>query len=248
MADNTLLKTVAIILAAGIVITGIIAALNYPSSDESRSVSVSGEATRIVSPDEVEIRFSIVTEEDTAELAGSENARIAEAVVAAIEGYGKVETQNYNVNPVRDYGYVVIDDTRERDLKIQFYRASNTVLLTTTNVENVGSAIDDALGAGANDVSGLYFQLSDELRSDIRTELLSEAGANAKEKAEAMAKGLGLSVGSVKTVSEGNVYFPSPRYFAMDAVMEDAGYGAKTPIQASDIEVTASLSVSYEIR
>lgn len=241
MSQTTLLQTVALILAAGVIITGIIAALDTSdSSEDLRTINVQGQSLRVVQPNEAEIRFSVTTEDESADAASAENAETMQAVIAALEEYGEVQTEGYRVDPVRDYGYF----GEQRDLTIQFYRATNTVRLTSTDLESVGDAIDSALEAGANDVSGLNFELSEDAQNELRRELLSEAGENAKQKAESIASGLGLSVGKVQSVSEGSVYFPSNYRYA-SALMEDA---ASTPIQAEDLEVRASISVTYIIK
>jgi uncharacterized protein len=239
---NTLLNTVAIIFATGLVLAGVLAVLDTPRDDQLRTVSVQGEALRTVTADEAEIRFSVVTEASTAEEAARLNAQRMSAVVENLRGFGEVETQGYSIQPVYDYW-----NTRdERDLRIQFYRAQNTVVLKMTDFERVGDAIDSATQNGANSVSSLNFQLSDAARDRLRTELLAEAGQNAKARANSIAQGLDLRLGAVHTVSEGQVYFPGPMYAR--AEMMDAAGSAPTPIEPGSVDVRASVSVTYRLR
>ena len=71
--------------------------------------------------------------------------------------------------------------------------------------------------------------------------------AAAKKNAEAMAKASGKSVGEVISVTSSNVMVPQPR------MMYDLGMKAMTaaqavPIEAGQLEVSADVTVMYELK
>jgi uncharacterized protein YggE len=73
--------------------------------------------------------------------------------------------------------------------------------------------------------------------------------AQAKAKAETLAKGAGVSLAGVASISETSAPIPYPMYYARDA----AGVAAPdksvpTPVEAGTNEVTVTVAVSFLIR
>ena len=239
--ENNLLHTLVIILAAGVILLGVIAALDTGSSESEKTLTVSGEATRTVAPDEAIISFSVITEHEDANTAREDNARRAEAVVESLRGYGDVETASFRVTPVYEPFR-----SEERDPRIQLYRVTNTVTVTMTELERVGEAIDAGTRAGANQVQNVRFGLTDETRDSIRTELLADAASNARMKADSLASGLDVRIVGVDSVSEGSVYFPGPYMARTESAAMDSA-APTTPIEPQELDVSASVSVSFAI-
>ena len=76
------------------------------------------------------------------------------------------------------------------------------------NLERVGAVIDAALGAGANQLDGVYFGLENDL--ETRTDALRAAITEARRKAQAMADALGVQLEAVLSVNEGSVIIQQP--------------------------------------
>ena len=113
----------------------------------------------------------------------------------------------------------------------------------TGNLEKVGDVIDEALGAGANNISGLQFRLKDE--SAVAAEALREAVKKAKAKADAIATALGVGIVRVMKVEEGGpVIVP---VMERSLAMSDAAR-AETPVEAGTIEVQATVTLTVEIQ
>ncbi len=241
---NMLIAAAVLVLATGIVAAGLVALLQPNTGTTTPTVTVQGQAQRDVMPDQAKLSFSVVTEANTSEAAAQQNAQRMSAVVAALKGYGTVETQQYTVYPVYDYGTLPAGSSR--DLHIQFYRATNTVQLTMTNTSTVGDAIDAGVNAGANSVPQVSYDLTDALRKQVQTQLLTEAGQHAKTQAQAVADGLGVSLGKVKSVSESNVNFPGPIMYAREASTTGSS-APSTPAEPSKVTVSATVSVTYAI-
>jgi hypothetical protein len=113
--------------------------------------------------------------------------------------------------------------------------------------------IDDGLlQAGVNDISSIYFSLSDEKSEAIKSDLLKQAVTNAKSKADIAASALGLNVIGVKSINIESIngFPPSPPEPLM--AQESAGAAAATgqpptPIIAGEQEVTSSVDVVFFI-
>ncbi|MBT4540000.1 SIMPL domain-containing protein [Candidatus Woesearchaeota archaeon] len=209
-------------------------------------ISVSGDAETEVMPDEVVIRLSVVTEGKEAESVQNENANKMNAVMEALKKVGikedEIETTGYNLYPWKEYDY---------NLRKQIdkgYRLSQTITLTTSDVDKTGEYLSVAVKNGINQVDNVNFQLSDELENQVKDALVAEATTNAKEKAKTLAENLEIKVGKAISVSETN--YNVPRYYAGGfdetaemAVMSDS----VSKLNAENVEVTLRINVDFAI-
>jgi uncharacterized protein YggE len=195
------------------------------------TVTVSGVGTIDAVPNEAQLSFGVETRGPTAKAALSANGEAMRKVIEALRAAGARElaTQYVSVWPVS-----------KEDGRIDGYSASNSVS-ATTDVERAGDLIDAGTEAGANQVSGPGMSRSDSER--VYRQALSEAVADARLRAEVLAKAAGRTVGDIKTMSEGGGAPPVP-YYERTAV--DAA--ASTPIVPGKQETSATVSVTFELR
>jgi uncharacterized protein YggE len=90
------------------------------------------------------------------------------------------------------------------------YRASVNLSITIRDLSKSGIALDAATRAGANQVGGVQYIIKDD--SDLRAQALEQAVKQARPKAEAIARGLGLQIGEVLTVEEDPNGYYGPQY------------------------------------
>jgi uncharacterized protein YggE len=200
----------------------------------------------MVTPDKVDIVLSVETLDDLANKSQSDNAVLADGVRSALLNIGvsssEIKTISYSVN--QEY---VWNDTLKRS-EPKGYRTVNQIQITLKDTSRAGEVVDAAVSAGANRVSKISFGLSREKELEVRKNALSEASGNAKAKADSIAQGLNLTLGKVYSVSENSYYYTPVSYrdydMALGVVNEKS---VTTPISAGDIEVTASVSVQFEI-
>ena len=168
---------------------------NSPPAPPTIEVSGNGEAK--VTPDRALVYVGVQTKGRSAALAGQENAKLATAVLEAVRGAGiareQIGTMNYSVNP----SYRYYPDGRKPELT--GYDASNTVRVEVRNLELVGKVIDAALGAGANNISGINFFASQI--DATKREALAAATTDARLSAEVMAKAAGGTLGALVTIT-----------------------------------------------
>jgi hypothetical protein len=202
------------------------------TSTPSRLVTASGHGTVTVVPDQALVSAGVVTRASTAAAALAQNAREMQQVIAALEGAGgsNVQTQQVSLYP----------QTNEQG-DVTGYSAQNSVSAKTA-VAKAGALIDAAVAAGANSVDGPTLSTSD--RDALYRKALEQAVADARAKAEALAHAGGFAVGSVFSVAESGAAPP----VTWEAVPAAAKASDATPIEPGTEDVTADVTVSFEIR
>ena len=111
------------------------------------------------------------------------------------------------------------------------------------DLTKVGELIDTAIAAGANRTDVLSFML--ENRAPSLREALRKAGAEARAQAESIAEALGVKLGEVLNASTAGVPMPQPIY--KERMMAMAADAVSTPVEPGEVEVNATLTVSYRI-
>ena len=209
-----------------------------------RGIVVTGEGKMQVTPDQAVLTVGVVTTGGSSQEAMAENSAAMNRVISALKraGVGEkdIQTQSVNVWPEFDYSR----KSEEGGLpKIIGYRAENRVTVTIRDVENTGAVVDTAVDAGANQLYGLSFTVSDETGKALRTKVLQMAVSDAGEKAQAIASALGADKINPVSVVEGGGYTP-PIYRYDVAALEKGA--AQTPISPGETEVSASVTVTYD--
>jgi hypothetical protein len=207
-------------------------------------IVVSGDSLVQARPDTAMISVAVVTQGQTALAAQQENARRSEAMVRALKaaaGAGaEVETSGYNLQPQYNY--------RENQTPIiRGYEARNTVTVTLGDLSKVGTVIDAATAAGANNIDNLSFTLRRD--EPARDQALAAATREALRKAQVMAVALGGRVGRIVEVQEASVGRPVPIY---DARVQARGMvaqamEAKTPVEIGTLNIRAQVQLVAEI-
>jgi uncharacterized protein YggE len=205
------------------------------------SIRVTAEARVTAKPDRVQIDLGVVTHAATSQEASAENARQADAVLAAVRkalaGAGVLKTISYSLSPVYRY-HPNAEPTADG------YTASNVVQVTLDDLAKIGVVIDTATAAGANHVQDIAFTLRDQ--DAVRAEALREAATRARAEAEVLAGALGLRVVRVLNVEENGGQFVALRVTA-SRVAAPAAASAPTPVEAGTLEVTANVTLSVEV-
>ncbi len=227
-----ILSVAVIVLAAGLYTS----VIKNSGGTEQRTLSVSGTSSELVIPDTASISIGVITRSTTAKEASDKNEAVMNAVIGVLKSLGlqenEMRTSILSIQPVYNY-------SREGDvLAITGYSASNNVEVTTKMLDKLGDIADSSVAAGANQVSGITFMLSDEKQKQIREELITKAVDDANSRANKLAENLKVKIVSVKTssISEGG-FLPS------SALAEKAA----TPVLPGESQVTLSVHVTYVI-
>jgi uncharacterized protein YggE len=218
-----------------------------------RTISVNGNAEVRIAPDEVILSVGVETDSKDIAVARSENDSRVKAIVEALRRQGvsadHVKTEFLDLQPrYRDYEV-------RRDFLGYFARRS--LVVTIRDVSTFESMLSSVLGAGANYVHGIEFRTT-ELRKH-RDEARRLALVAAREKAQAMAATMKVSLGDPVSIQEGYSGWSSPfsswwgpRYggqMVQNVVQGGGGRGADADdaLVPGQISVTATVNVTFEL-
>lgn len=230
-------KIVALAIIGIIVIAGL--AVWTPAADANR-LDVSGSAVETVDPDEVQVVVGAEAQATTAAAAQQQNADIISRIRANLAGKGlteeQIETVQFSVQPVTQY------NPQTGASAVVGYSAVHLLKITSSAISRAGEYVDAASVGGANRVDSIAFTLSTAKEYEVRQSVLGAAAANARSKADGIAQGLGVRVTRLVRASEGYFYIP----YAPSPVFERSA-GAPTVISPGQLEVSASVSATFEI-
>lgn len=217
-----------------------------PSNENPAQVSATGNSELSVMPDKAIVRIKVETDGKTAQIAQDKNSEIMAKVQSALKRAGvdssDIESDQYNLYPWQEW-----DSITQRSVD-KGYKLYHTIKVTTDDFEKVGELITVAVDAGANGIENIQFDLSDAKQAEVKKEALQQASKNAKEKAQAIADGLGVRLGELLSIQESNFNY-GPIYRGMEMAAMDAGgkMSPPAPIQPDKLDITATVSVSYRI-
>ena len=212
------------------------------SADSKRvtRVMVTGDSIVKAQPDSATLMISVVTQAKRAIDAQQDNASKSDAVIRAIKAAvpgAEVKTSGYNVQPQRVY-------RENQPPTITGYEARNTVTVTLSDLKKVGTVIDAASQAGANDIGGVMFTLKQD--RPARDQALSEATSEAISKARVIAQALGGRVVRIVEVQEEGFRQPVPvlqEGFLRSAKATDVA----TPIEVGALEISSRVQLVAEV-
>jgi len=214
--------------------TVLFAAALVPAYALDRVVTVTGEATVAVPPDTAMIRIGVTSQGKTAREASDANAEKMSSVLAAIKSSGiadkDVQTSRLSLQPQYDTG-------KGGPARLLGFQVTNQVTVRIHDIGSVPNVLDKAIAAGANEMSGIEFLVSEQ--SKLLDQARDEAIADARRKAELYVKAAGGKLGTVVSITEeGAPQTPRP-VAAMRA--------AAIPFAPGEQTLRAVVSVSYEL-
>ncbi|MEM1950470.1 MAG: SIMPL domain-containing protein [Candidatus Nitrosocaldus sp.] len=228
---------------------------NEKDATERIELSVTGNAVESIKPDKASISVGVEVQEKTAGEAASKNAKLMSSVIEAIKALGireeQISTNYYSIYPVyepRSKGEVCITiyppPPECQEQVLVGYKAVNSITITMdVNVQNIGSVIDAAVNAGANQVYGVSFFISQERLDAVKASLLDKAAKDARVKADTVANALNMKVVGVKSIYVIDGYYPMP--YPMPAYASVREAQVTTPIIPSEQSVSASVQVVF---
>ncbi len=229
---------VAIVLISVVATTRPLTILTTRSTSEQKTLQVTGVGTVYAQPDQAVIMLAVQTQAETATQASNDNALLMSKVMDALANLGvsksSIETVSYSLTPLYEY-----KQDQTTPTKIIGYLVRNAIQVTLTDFSLVGKAIDVSINAGANEVQGVMFTLSNTALGSIEKQALQSAIQDADGKAKAVAASLGVTLLGPISVTPGYIYQPS---FEKASIS-----GNQTPIQPGALQVTVNVQITYEI-
>lgn len=209
-----------------------------------RSISVTGQGEAAGEPDRAELSVGVQTKAATVVEASRQNQEVVDRMMKALDELGidrkNIQTANYSIWPEQRQ-----DPRGNGEVAITGYDVNNMVNVTVDDIGKVGTILGALTGAGANSVQGIMFGVKDTAALEQRAR--AAAMADARLRAESLAKLAGVDLGdvqSISTVSGGG--YPMPLMGgARFAVAEAVSVAGISPGQSS---VSVQVQVTFAIR
>jgi uncharacterized protein len=206
------------------------------ADDLPPAISVTGEATISVPPDLAAVEAGVTSDGKTAREASEANNATMGKLLLALKAAGidakDIQTSRLSLQPQSA-------QNRTGPPAIAGYRASNRVSVRLRDVSKVASTIDMLVAAGANDIGGINFMVSQasKLLDDART----QAVADARRKADIYARAAGVTLGAPLNISEGGAAIPMFRAKVASAM-------APTPVAQGEETLSVTVNVTWAIK
>lgn len=249
----SLLQTVLVVaLATGTVVSVIKVlgaptfSLNQISTMKQSTFDVTGESKISTVPDQAEVRLGITINEPTVKGAQDKANQVINQINQNLGQMGvekaNIKTENYSLYPNYDY-------SPGSGQRITGYAVNASLVITMTDFAKLNQSIDMATQAGANQIGGITFTLSDDKRAEVEKEARQVAIDHAKDKANELSKLAGMRLGKIVNIIESPVN-NSLIYPAMDKAMtlegRGAGGGAPTNVEPGSTDFSYTVTLSYE--
>jgi hypothetical protein len=237
-------NTIIVILAVAFLIVGAYIYTNTIAPNQRSQISVDGSSEMSASPDFVSIYINIETTNKSAEDARNSNSLISEKVMTALRSLNlddSVETVSYNIYPNYDW------NNGQQTLK--GYTATNQLRVKIKDYNFAGTVIDKAVDSGAI-ISYINFELSPEKENQLKALVIENATRDARNKAEAVARGSGGKIGKLISISTSDYrYMPYMAYDNQGMTASSSEMkSASTQISPQELKVYANVQAIYEIR
>lgn len=211
--------------------------------ERKNSITISATGEIYARPDLGVITFSVINEAKIVTEAMAENTDRMNRVISAIKKQGvedkDIKTTSFNIYPRYEYterGY--------GERTIAGYEVTQRLQVKIRDLEKVGTIIEKATNAGANDVGGL--QLTIDSQDELKEQARKQAIDKAKTKAQELTSQLGVKLGKITSFSESSYI---PYYGGERLYMEGlSGVADVTPdIQTGENKISVSVNIIYEI-
>lgn len=220
----------------------------------TNTIYVSGYGEAVGVPDIATFTFSVVSERQTVAAAQEDATAKANAITAYLAEAGvaekDIQTSSYSVYPQYDYIQAVCtaDFCPPGRQQLRGYEVRQTTVVKVRDTAKAGELLSGVGSRGATEVSGLSFTFDDP--DALQIEARDKAIADAKEKAESLARALGVRLVRIVSFNENGGY-PIP--FAKDMSVGMGGSEAESrpaapPISTGENKVVSNITVTYEIR
>jgi uncharacterized protein len=240
------MKTKIIFLTAILILGSVLSACGPASiavqtAPPQRTITVTGTGKVTLTPDIAYISIGVHTENASAKEAVSENSTQAQAVNAAIKGFGvaskDIQTTNFSIYSQQQ------TDTNGK-VTGTLYVVDNTVYVTVRDLTKLGDLLDSTVKAGANNVNSIQFDVADKTGALSQARLA--AVADAKKQADELTKATGVALDVVQSISYYDTSAPVTVQYAKADFAAPAP--ASVPVQAGSMQIYTTVTVVYGLK
>jgi len=213
-------------------------ALSLPAfAADPHTITMTGHGEIKAVPDTATVNAGVTTNAPTAAAALSANSMRMNQLFGALKKLGipdrEIQTRGFSVSPQYANG----DSNNPR--RLSGYQVNNEVTVRLDDVARIGNTLDTLVGAGANQLNGIAFDIA--MPAPLLEKARTQAIADARTRAETYAHTAGLTLGPIVSIVEAGGEGPPRPLFRMAALAE------QTPISPGEQSVTADVTVVWEI-
>jgi len=218
------------------------------------SITVTGNGEVVSVPDIATFSFTVRSEKSTVEASQKEVTDKTNKIISALKDKGvdekDIKTTGYNIYPQYDYNNIQCFAYPCPPSKqvLRGYEVSHSITVKVRDTKNTGDLLTMVGEYEVENVSGINFSIDDE--DALMEEARSLAIDDAKNKADQLAKDLGVKLVRVVSFYENN--YPMPYYADSYGVMGKGGdmmeSSVAPEIPTGENTITSNVSVTYEIR
>ncbi len=217
-------------------------ALAFADEARPRTVSVTGQGEVTAEPDLAHVVLGVEARRPALAEARTEVAAAVERLLALTKSLGidprLVNATRMQVQP--EYRW----NEKDRQRVLLGYFVSRQVQVELRNLEQLGTLLERAVDAGANQVSDPV--LDSTRRKDLERDAMTRAVQDARQNAETLARAAGVKLGPVRVLSAAPVGPVMPRY-RMAMAMAEASMPPEETFQPGDMKFSASVSAEYDL-
>ncbi len=221
----------------------------------TNTISVSGEGEVFAVPDTA--TFSVTVQEEAKQVKDAQDTATKKSndIVAYLKTQGidekDIQTTDYSVYPQYDYSQGVCPASGYcppgRQV-LRGYQVSQTLTVKVRDTKKAGDLLSGVGSRGVSQVTGLSFTTDDP--DALEAQAREKAIAKAKEKADVLAKALGVQVVRVVGFSENGgregVYYAKTMAYGMGGA--DMASAPAPELPTGQNKIVSNVTVTYEIR
>lgn len=218
------------------------------SNNTLATITINGEGNVNLEPNIATFTVNINTTAKTAKEAASKNSEQTNKTINILKSIipekksdanKAISTQDYNLSP--EYKW----NKEKQQQELTGFTASNTLLVKTKNLSELGTILDKTISSGITELNNLSFAYDNP--EEAYKQALDLAIANAKERADIIATASDIQIEGIQdiTVISTNQITPS-RIPMMYMATSSERNTPPTPIETPDVKTKAIVQVVFK--
>jgi uncharacterized protein YggE len=205
------------------------------------TITVVGTGTASLPPDQARVDINVRATAPSAQEATRQGAEAMNAIIALLKGRGiadrDIQTGYFSISPEYEH-------RPEGAPRRVGHSATNSVTVIITDLSAIGGILDAVVDTGGDLITVNQLHLIASNPKDAQDSALRDALNDARRQARLIAQEMGLTLGAPLAIQPQGASLrpPGPRMMAM------ARQPTYSPIEAGEMEVTATLEVVFSIQ
>jgi len=224
--------------------TGTPGSVSVSIPNQQVGIWVTGQGKVTMAPDVAVLQIGVQAQAASVADAQAQASTAMDKVMTALKSNGvaekDIQTRYFSISQVTKW-----DDKTQTQIVIG-YQVSNSVTAKIRTLDKVGDVIDAVAEAGGDltRINGITFTIDDPTAAMQQARDL--AMADAKAKAQQLAKDGGVTLGKPTYISDSS-YVPVPPQYGVPTAIDKSAGSVATPISPGEMDITVNVQVTYAI-